>query len=275
METRGSGLTAGIQEMTAPTENRLTIIALARSEAKHLGPCFKSLQTLTSQLGVNTLIVLDSRADQATETVARTVADRVLVSEFVNFSVQRNRGLDAAQTEWVFFIDPDERCTPALAQEVAKAIGQDEYAAFRVPRRNILFGHEVHHTGWWPDYQVRLLKRDCCRYDETRQVHELPIVFGKTGALTEPLIHYNYKTWRQFVKKQWAYAKYDARALYVSGRRARLRNMLGQPLRELKRRLVDYEGYKDGLLGVALSLAMGLYVAETYRQLWRLQRRVG
>ena len=43
--------------------------------------------------------------------------------------------------------------------------------------------------------------------------------------------------------------------------------------RELKRRLIDYEGYKDGPLGLALSVAMCLYVAETYRQLWLLQRR--
>src|SRR5438128_2726695 len=99
--------------MIAPTKNKLTVVALARNEAKHLGPCFKSLQPLTSRPGVNTLIVLDSRADEATETVARATADRVVISEFVNFAVQRNRALDAAQGEWVLFIDADERCTPA------------------------------------------------------------------------------------------------------------------------------------------------------------------
>ena len=274
METRGCSHKASYQEMIPTTPNSLTIIALARNEANHLGPCFKSLRTLTSQPGVRTLIVLDSRADNATQAAAHAVANQVIVSEFVNFAVQRNRALDAAQGEWVFFIDADERCTPALAQEIAKAVSQQsQYAAFQIPRRNILFGHEVHHTGWWPDYQIRLLKRDSCRYDETRKVHELPIVKGKTGTLTKPLIHYNYQTWQQFINKQWAYAKYDARVLHASGRRARPRNMLGQPLRELKRRLIDYQGYKDGPLGVTLSLAMALYVAETYRQLWKLQSR--
>lgn len=270
MEAGRSSSAVGAESMLA---RRLAVVALAHNEAKHLEACFRSLQPLTSQPGVGTLIVLDSRADETTEKVARTVADRVIVSEFVNFSVQRNRALDAAQGEWVFFIDADERCTPALAQEISKALDQLEYAAFRVPRRNILFGHEVRHTGWWPDYQTRLLKRDSCRYDESREVHELPVVNGKTGTLIEPLIHYNYETWRQFIKKQWTYAKYDARALYASGRRANPRNMLGQPLREFKRRFVDYQGYKDGLLGFALSIAMGVYTAETYRQLWKGQKR--
>ena len=58
MEESGGGPAAGVQEMIAPGENRLTIIALAHNEARHLGPCFKSLQTLTSQPGVGTTMTL-------------------------------------------------------------------------------------------------------------------------------------------------------------------------------------------------------------------------
>ena len=254
---------------------KLTIIALAHNEAKHLGSCFESLKSLTEQPSVETLIVLDNRADEATRTAAQAVADRVVTNTFVNFSTQRNFGLETADGEWVLYIDPDERCTPELASEIAAAMGKIEYAAYRVPRRNIFFGHEVRHTGWSPDYQVRLLRRESCRYDESREVHEFPVVRGDTGTLKSPLIHFNYESWRQFIAKQWAYARFDAKALYAAGITARPRNMIGQPLRELKRRVVDYRGYRDGALGLALSAAMGLYRAEIYRQLWLLQRREG
>jgi glycosyltransferase involved in cell wall biosynthesis len=253
---------------------RLTIAALARNEARHLGPCFDSLKPLTGLAGVDTLVLLDSRADEATEHVARSVADHVARNTFVNFSKQRNHALDLATGAWVFFIDPDERPTPALAKEIEAALQRDQYAAYRVPRRNIFFGREVRHTGWWPDYQVRLLKRDRCRYDESREVHEFPIVGGETGTFSQPLVHYNYDTWGQFFRKQWLYTRHDARALHAAGRRARPRSLIGQPLRELKRRFIDYKGYKDGLLGLALSIAMALYTAETYRQLLRLRRRL-
>jgi (heptosyl)LPS beta-1,4-glucosyltransferase len=251
----------------------LTIVALARDEAGHVPACVDSLQPLKALTGAEVLVVLDSRRDQATERAAREWADRVVVSTFVNFSSQRNRALDLAPGEWVFFIDLDERCTPALAAEIALELSRHGRAAYRLPRRNMLFGREVRHTGWWPDYQVRLLKRAAVRYDEAREVHELPAVDGDTGTLTEPLIHYNYATWRQFFKKQWRYAPFEARALYAAGRRARPYNMVGQPLRELKRRFIEYEGYKDGAMGLALSVAMCLYTAETYRQLHRIQRR--
>jgi (heptosyl)LPS beta-1,4-glucosyltransferase len=144
--------------------------------------------------------------------------------------------------------------------------------AFRVPRRNILFGREVRHTGWWPDYQTRLLRRASAHYDESRQVHEYPIVPGETCTLFNPLIHFNYDTWGHFIGKQRAYAPMEAGALYKDGQRARLRSLIGQPLREFKRRYVDYEGYRDGFTGLALSVAMAVYRGETYRQLRRIQR---
>lgn len=264
---------AGARPMMRKQPVSLTVATLARTEAAHLRACFESIRPLTQQAGVETLVILDSRTDDTATRVARHVAQRVVTSEFVNFAVQRNRALDVARSDWLFFIDTDERCTPALLEEIVKVIESRNHAAYRVPRRNFLFKREVRHTGWWPDYQIRLLKRDRCRYDESRHVHELPVVDGTIGTLAAPLIHFNYDSWSQFIAKQRTYARLDAQARFADGKRARPRNFIGQPWRELKRRFVEYEGYKDGLLGLALSLAMALYTAETYRQLYLLQRR--
>lgn len=250
----------------------LTIIALVHNETEHLRACFKSLDLLLRNTGAQTLVIFDSRGDPETLTVARLVADRVVVANFDGFARQRNRALDHATTPWVFFIDADERCTRALAAEVSAALMESAFAAYRVPRRNILFGHEVRHTGWSPDYQIRLLKRNSCRYDETRQVHEVPIVQGEIGTFGARLIHFNYATWGQFLAKQRAYSEYEVAALQRAGRSATLKSTVGQPLREFKRRFIEYSGYRDGLLGLALSLAMALYVLRTYLALARLQR---
>ncbi len=245
----------------------LTICALAWNESKHLGPCFKSLATLRQLIGADTLIILDGHADAETERVARQMADSVVKKEFVNFSIQRNHALDAARGEWVFFIDADERCAPDLAEQIAAVLSEPRYAAYRVPRRNILFGHEVRYTGWSPDYQVRLLNKSLCRYNPSRQVHEFPDVSGETGTLRAPLVHYNYATWRQFIEKQRAYAPLEAQARLSEGQRARPRGFIGQPAREFVRRYFTLQGYKDGLLGLTLSLAMAAYQVEVVRQM--------
>lgn len=258
--------------MSAREAGSLTIAALAWREGEHLEKCFASLRPLLEFTNADTLIVLDASADSETKRIARRVARRVVTNQFENFSRQRNAALNSVSTEWVFFIDADERITGALAWEIAATLQSGAHAAYRVPRRNFLFGKEVRHTGWSPDYQVRLLRTASCRYDATQAVHEVPLVEGSTGTLRHPLVHFNYETWRQFLAKQRAYAPLEARALYAAGQRARLRSLAGQPAREFKRRFIDYEGYRDGFLGFGLSLAMAAYKLVVY---WRLFRLAG
>lgn len=246
----------------------LTIIALAWNEADDLVPCFKSLQLLLGR-GASTLIVLDHQADTATSQVARTVAQRVLTNTFENFASQRNFALSQASTDWVLFIDPDERATPELCGEIVRRL-DGTCNAWRVPRRNLLFGHEVRYTGWWPDYQIRLMRREGTHYNEARKVHEVPVISGEVCPLMNPLIHFNYRTWRQFIAKQRSYAPLEAQALHAEGTQAHLRSLIGQPVREFARRFFQYQGWRDSLLGLALSLAMAAYKFEVYRQLRKL-----
>ena len=128
----------------------------------------------------------------------------------------------------------------------------------------------MRHTGWWPDYQLRLMRPALSHYDDSRQVHEYPVVAGEVYSLLNPLIHFNYANWGDFIEKQRTYARLEAAALHSEGLRARPRSLLGQPLRELQRRLITYHGWRDGLQGIALSMAMALYRAEVYRRLRQL-----
>lgn len=254
--------------MTLETTN-LTIAILASNVAKHLRPCIASLAPLIGRTGAQTLIILNQGGDAETANVARSLADTVVERPFENFSRQRNYSLELASTDWLLFIDADERATTALCVEIATVIQRGTGAAWRVPRRNFLFGHEMRHTGWWPDYQVRLMRRSLSHYDDTRHVHEFPIIQGEIYSLLNPLIHFNYENWGQFIGKQRKYAPLEAEALYNEGIRARPRSLLGQPLRELQRRIVTYQGWRDGPQGIGLSIAMALYKADVYRRLLR------
>jgi glycosyltransferase involved in cell wall biosynthesis len=253
--------------------NGLTVAVLAWNETSDLRFCFGSLQPLLEQTGAKTLVVFDPDGDAATLEVARELAGEVLVHPFQNFASQRNYALAASASRWVFFIDPDERMTLHLAREIAATLASNQASAYRVPRRNFLFGREVRHTGWYPDHQVRLLDTTRCRYDESREVHEFPVVDGEVGTLLSPLLHMNYRTWRQFVQKQLAYSGLHARTLLSEGRRATAKSLVGQPIREFQRRLIEYRGYRDGPLGISLAAAMSLYTLLVYVKLLRLQAR--
>ena len=120
------------------------------------------------------------------------------------------------------------------------------------------------------DDHLRLMRPELSHYDDSRLVHEFPVVSGDVYSLLNPLIHFNYANWGQFISKQRKYAALEAAALHAEGIRARPLSFFGQPIRELHRRLVVYQGWRDGSHGIALSIAMALYRAEIYRRLSQL-----
>ncbi len=165
-------------------------------------------------------------------------------------------------------MDADERCTPELAEEIRVSVTEDA-AGWWVPRDNYLFGRLTRYAGWYPDYQLRLLRRGWARYDPSRPVHETVILDGPEAWLTNSLVHYNYASVRQFVRKQRPYAQLEAAALAAQGTPRRWRSLLSRPVREFHRRFVDLEGYRMGAHGLLLSALTAYYSGVAYHRYLR------
>jgi glycosyltransferase involved in cell wall biosynthesis len=249
----------------APT---ICAAVLARDEAGFLEDCLASLAWADELL-----VVVDAASTDATEDIARRHTERVETHPWRGFGGQRNLALELATTDWVFFVDADERVLPSLAEEVRRAVRDGgDLAGYRVPRRNIIRGRWVRHAGWWPDRQLRLLRRSRARYDESAHVHEVAQLDGEAGTLTQPLIHFNYASLGEFREKQANYARLEARLLWERGVRARPHNLVLQPLREFRRRFLQLRGYRAGALGFALSMLMAEATCRTYAELLRIGR---
>ncbi len=243
---------------------KLTVIILAKNEERNIAECIASVQW------ADEVVVFDSFSQDRTVELAQEAGAMVLQHPFQNFAQQRNAALEAVDTDWVFFVDADERVTPELAAEVRCAIQDESHSGWWVPRHNYIFGQVIRHAGWYPDYQLRLLRHGKAHYDPKREVHEIVILDGEAGYLENPLIHYNYDNLAQFIERQSRYTDYEAKILFEQGIRPRPHNFILQPLREFRRRYISLEGYKDGFHGLLLSLLMAYYTLVTYIRLRRL-----
>lgn len=250
---------SGVPEVTA--------VVLTYNEERHLPDCLRSLSW------AGEVLVFDSFSTDQTPAVASAAGARFVQHPFSHFAEQRNAALREVHTPWVFFVDADERVPSELAEEIGAVVRGRPEAGWWVPRRNYIVGKWIRHTGWYPDYQLRLFRRDKGNYDPAREVHEVVVLDGEAGYLAHPLTHYNYDTWAEFIQKQKSYLRFEARVQFSQGVRPRPWTYVLGPLREFRRRFLSLQGYRDGWHGLVLSVLMAYTAFLTTVEVARLWRQ--
>lgn len=262
--TSGNLPTAITDTTNHPTSQpcKLTAVVLTLNEANHISDCIASLHW------ADEVVVYDSYSQDDTVALAQQAGATTFQNRFENYAQQRNAALNAIHTDWVFFVDADERSTAELAAEIRHVIHHRPEMGWNVPRHNYIFGKLTLGAGWYPDYQLRLFKHGKVYYE--RPVHEIAVVDGAIGHLQNPLIHHNYRDVAHFHTTQQSYSSYDATILKQDGVRPKPHNFILQPWRQFWWRYVTLKGYRNGRHGLRLSLYMGYYEWVKYRKLARL-----
>ena len=245
----------------------LAAIVLTKNEEQHIGACLDSLAWADRR------VVVDSFSTDRTCDIARAHGADVIQHPFSDYAAQRNVAIDTVEADWLFFVDADERATPELAEEIKSIIarGGGETVGWSVPRRNYLFGKLTRGAGYWPDYQMRLLKRGHARYD--RPASEIVVLDGPADNLQQPLLHYNYETIAQFRAKQTFRIDFEATNLYRRGEKYRFYSPYYMTVRHFWWRYVTLKGYQDGLHGLRLCLLLAYYFGfRYYHRLGQLYR---
>ncbi|RRR68476.1 MAG: glycosyltransferase family 2 protein [Candidatus Viridilinea halotolerans] len=246
-----------------------TVAIIARDEERHIVGCLTSADALSDDV----LLLLDHRSSDATGALASAHGARVIGAAWHGFPAQRNLALQLATKPWVLFLDADERLSPALAHEIQTIPDATPQAGYWIPRYNLFFGQRLRGGGWYPDHQLRLLRRNAARYDEQRLVHEYADLDGPAGTLQGHLIHHNIERLDELWAKQSRYALAEARTLYLHGRHTRWRNFLGAPAREFLRRYVNLSGWRDGPLGLLLCATLAWHEVVKFAFLLTLRGR--
>ena len=247
-----------------PNSPELTAVVLTLNESDHISACLSTLSW------ADRLVVLDSGSTDNTASLARGSGAEVITSDFHDYAQQRNAALEEIDSEWIFFVDADERATPELAAEIAEVTTERPESGWYVPRHNYIFGALTLGGGWFPDYQLRLFRNGCVRYK--KPVHEIAVVNGQVGYLNHPIIHYNYRDPAHFHEKQRAYIDYDAQELKRDGINPKVYTPLGQAVRHFWWRFFVLRGYRDGFHGLRLSGYLSYYEWKKYRQLRAITR---
>lgn len=112
-----------MQPESTPSRPRLTVGILTLNEARRIASCINSAKF------ADQIVVVDSGSkDQTREIAAALGAEVHNYPDWQGFAVQRNRVLQHAKGEYVFFLDADEEMPPAMHAEIEAVVaaGKDE-----------------------------------------------------------------------------------------------------------------------------------------------------
>lgn len=192
---------------------KISAIIITKNEAANISACINSVAW------ADEIIVVDSGSSDSTVQICRALGAKVFVHDWPGFGAQKNRALSYATNEWVFSIDADERVTPELAEQLIAAVRDGTADGFYVPRRSQFCGTFIHHSGWYPDYVLRLFKKAKGRFSDDL-VHESVLLQGKTRKLASPLLHYSYMNEADVARKVEQYATAAAQQMLRKGKTA-------------------------------------------------------
>lgn len=244
---------------------RLSAVIITLNAADRLAACLNSLSF------ADEILVFDGGSVDQTVAIANAAGARVVQAPaWQGYGIQRQRAQAQARGEWILMVDSDERLTAPLAEQVRAVVqANEESTAYEIPRRTWAFGRYLSHSGWWPDYVLRLYHRDHGHYNDAL-VHERVELSSGTEVhrLTAPLLHHTYRDLADYLDKSRAYACAWARERAQSGQRASLGAGLWHGIGCFIRMYLLRLGFLDGRAGLLLAVLSAHSTFIKYAALW-------
>jgi glycosyltransferase involved in cell wall biosynthesis len=245
-----------------------------KNEEARLAACLESLSWCDE------ILVVDSFSTDRTEEIARSFPNvRFVAHEYHGAAAQKNWAIPQCRGEWVFILDADERCPPALADEILERIGApDPPPAFVLRRRVWMLGRRIRFCGWSRDHVARLFRRDEAVY-ENKRVHAR-LLLKRDGRqarhacpfLGEPIEHHMIDSLAEYVERSAKYGRWAAAQAWRDGRRIRVHELVAGPAWRFFRAYVLNGGFLDGAHGLAFCSAQALATYAKWATLWGWQR---
>jgi glycosyltransferase involved in cell wall biosynthesis len=233
--------------MNRPT---VTVVVIAQNEAPRLRLLIPQLTSWADEV-----LILDGGSQDDTAAVSRSLGATVVERAFDNFAAQRNAALTATKSDWLLYLDADERPTTRFVAELQRRLANERFAAYRTPIRSSIFGRSFRFSGTQDDVPLRLVRRDAGRW--CGAVHEKFAARGAIARFESYLEHETLPTPAAFLAKMKRYTDLAAAASAARDETPSLIQLALRPAREVFRRLVWKHGWLDGPRGWQFCLLSG------------------
>lgn len=245
---------------------KLSVVINTFNEEKNIERAIKSVSW------ADEILVCDMYSDDDTAVIAKKLGAKIIFHKRVGFvEPARNLAISKAENDWILILDADEEVSDGLKDKILEIISRDGVVTHvEIPRKNIIFNKALKGSMWWPDYNIRLFKKDSVIWNN--KIHSRPKTLGQ-GLILAPLennaiTHHHYSSISQFILRLDRYTSIQAKELKDSGYQFDWKDLITKPLGEFLSRFYANRGFDDGLHGLALSLLQAFSHFVMYLKVW-------
>jgi glycosyltransferase involved in cell wall biosynthesis len=240
---------------------------ITRNEAARIARAIRSLAC------ADEIVVVDAESTDDTRRIAADLGARVVVRPWDGFSAQKNYAIEQARYDWILSLDADEELNADAQAAVANWKPSDPSAAgYRFARRAWYLGRWILHSGWYPDFKLRLFdrRRGCWKGDF---VHESVVTSGPVETMPGEILHYTCDSLREHRERIEFYTDLAAQEMLTRGDRAGwVRRGLGPPWTFFSTYFLRL-GVLDGPQGFLIAWMAAHYVKRKYSKYARLRKQ--
>lgn len=115
-------------------KNRIALNIIVKNEEKYLKGCLESIKDL-----VDEIVLADTGSTDNTIEIASQYTDKILYFQWTgDFSEARNFVLNNTDSEWVLYLDADERIDPKYHDEIRALVNRDDVDAYQLRIRSLI-----------------------------------------------------------------------------------------------------------------------------------------
>lgn len=247
---------------------KISAAIIVRNEAENIPGLCETLDW------ADEIVIVDSDSTDRTVELARSYTTQVFNRPFAGYKDKHEYADSLTTGDWIFWIDADERVTPELRAAIAALRERDEATlpdGFRIARRTLYQGRWIAHSGWYPDFQMRLYRKAASFWDGVAP-HETARVHGRVETLRGEFLHYTKRDLSEHHRVLDSYTSLAAQYLFNQGRRVRALELLALPIAAFLRTWVIKQGFRDGVPGLIIAMFTAYSVFLKYAKVWEEQR---
>lgn len=245
----------------------ISVIIIAKNEEQRIKVCLESIKW------ADEIIVCDNDSTDETVQIAKKFTKKIVSFKGEDFAEWRNKATKEATGDWILYIDPDERVTESLKLEILQIMQTGDSVAYAISRKNFIFGQRVTYGPFWPDWVIRLIKKESFE-GWFGSVHEQPKFKGSLGYTKNSLIHLTHRNLDQMVLKSLQWSRIDAGLRLDAGHPPMTGwRFLRIFITETWNQGITRGGFFNGTIGVMDSLLQTFSLFMTYVRLWEMQQQ--